>query len=99
MVLQAKTFILTFSEPITIGDLKCELLAQVCGDKKDYDIDFMDVDNIIYRDVPIIGYKNWSKFRNFHKEMGIDFDEILRKHFNEIFTKEALEPFINKINL
>jgi hypothetical protein len=99
MTLENKKFMLTFSEPITIGDLKCKLVAQVCGDQKDYDVDFRDIKDIVYRDVPITGYENWSKFKKFHKEIGIDLDIILRKHFNEIFTEEALEPFINKINL
>ena len=41
--------------------------------------------------------KNWKKFRNFHKEMGIDYDQILSTEFDKIFTKEAISAAIKKI--
>ncbi len=97
MKLQSKSFMLILEEDVTIGELKLTLLAQVMGTKEGFDIEFMDHYDITYMGIEIKGYDNWRKFRNFHKEMGIDYDFHLIKKFNEIFTVEAVKKIVNKV--
>jgi len=99
MKLTAKSFMLNLEETITIGELKANLVAGVMGTKDSFDIEFMDLDEITYMGIPINGYGNWKKFREFHKEMGIDFQAHIDKKFDEIFTKEAVEEFVKFVRL
>ena len=97
MKLTAKSFMLNLEETITVGELKANLVAQVMGTKEGFDIEFMDIIDITYMGIEINGWQNWKKFREFHKEMGIDFQAHIDKKFDEIFTKEAVEEFVKKI--
>jgi hypothetical protein len=97
MKVLSKSFLLHLEETITIGELKVTALASVMGTKEGFDIEFADHYNIFYMGLPIEGYGNWSKFRDFHKEMGIDFDKHLTSKFEEIFTVETVKEFVNKI--
>lgn len=97
MKLSHKSFMLTLTEEVTVGELKTTLLAQVMGDKDSFDIEFIDQIDTSYMGIEINGWQNYKKFRDFHKEMGIDFDAHLHKKFDEIFTKEAVQKYVNKI--
>jgi hypothetical protein len=97
MKLVNKSFLLELTEKIEIGELKATLVASVVGTKEYFDVDFSDVDDMSYMGIKITGYDNWKKFKAFHKEMGIDFDEHMSIKFNEIFTKEIVSEFVNKI--
>ena len=97
MKLANKCFMLTLQEDVTIGNLKATLVAQVMGNKSGYDIEYIDTDNITYMGIDINGIQNWRKFRDFHKEMGIDFDEILSKEFDKIFTEEVVKDIVNAL--
>lgn len=97
MKLIAKSFVLHLEETITVGELKTTLLASVMGTKEGFDIEYTDQIDTSYMGMEIKGYQNWRKFRDFHKEMGIDFDAYLQKKFEEIFTVEAVKKYVNKI--
>ena len=97
MKLTSKSFMLILEETITIGELKATLEAQVMGTKDSFDIEFLDIDEITYMGTPIEGYANWRKFKEFHKEMGIDFSSHINKKFDEIFTQEVVKEFVNKV--
>jgi len=97
MKLTAKSFMLNLEETITVGELKLTAVAQVMGDKDSFDIEFSDVTDVSYMGIEINGWQNWKKFREFHKEMGIDFQAHIDKKFDEIFTKEIVEEFVKKI--
>ena len=99
MKLTAKSFMLNFEETITVGELKTTVVAGVMGSKDEFDIEFMDQTNTSYMGIPIEGYQNWKKFRDFHKEMGIDFDAQITKKFNEIFTQEIMKEAVSKVKL
>jgi hypothetical protein len=93
MKLTSQLIMMNFEHEVTVGDLTATLVAQVCthNDKPaDPEIEFMDIINIKYRGVDIIGYENWKKFRDFHFEMGISYSEILDQEFEKVFTKEAI---------
>jgi hypothetical protein len=97
MELTAKSFFLTLKEEVQIGELKATLVAQVMGNKKEFDIEFTDWDDMSYMGHPIEGYTNWTKFADFHQQMGIDFRKMVDDKFNEIFTKEAVSEFVEKV--
>ena len=97
MKLQSKSFMLTLTEDVTIGELKTTLVAQVMGDKSGFDIEFADQINTSYMGIEINGWQNWKKFKEFHKEMGIDFDAHINKKFDEVFTEAAVKKFVNKV--
>jgi len=50
-----------------------------------------------YLTVPVDGYENWKKFKDFHLGMGINFSTIIDAKFDEIFTKEAVKQHVDKI--
>jgi hypothetical protein len=97
MKLQAKSFMLHLTEDITIGELKMTLVAQVMGTKEGFDIEFTDTYDISYMGIDIKGWQDWKKFRDFHKEMGIDYDAHINKKFEEIFNVATVKKYVNKI--
>ena len=97
MKLESKSFMLMLTENVKVGELEATLVAQVMGDKDAFDIEFCDTINISYMGIELNGYQNYKKFREFHKEMGIDFDAHLNKKFDEIFTKDVVKKFVNKV--
>lgn len=97
MKMTSKRFILNLEEEVQVGELKATLVAQVMGDKKLFDIEFIDIENISYMGIEINGYDSWKKFREFHKGMGIDFNAHLDKKFEEIFTKESIEQIVKDL--
>ena len=97
MKLQSKSFMLTLTEDVQVGELKTTLLAQVMGTKEGFDIEFMDQINTSYMGIELNGWQNWKKFRDFHKEMGIDYDAHLQKKFEEIFNVASVKKYVNKV--
>jgi hypothetical protein len=89
--LESKLLMLTLSSDVQVGPLKATLEAQVCSCGDTIDIDFSDIDNVTYNDVPV---HNFRAFRNMNKEFGIDYDSILGFEFNKIFNKESVKAII-----
>lgn len=91
---------LQYGETVKVGNLKATLVMQVFvyGFKDDgsilMDMDFVDINDISFEGIPIEGYDNWKKFKNFHKEMGIDFDSILNEKANEIFDNDFFKDIV-----
>jgi hypothetical protein len=97
MKLTSKAFILNLVETVSIGELKATLVCLVNGDKEQFYTDFIDIEEISYMGIEIDGYDNWQKFKTFHLEMGINFQELLDKKFEATFSKEALKQIVDKI--
>ena len=97
MKLQSKSFMLTLTEEVQVGELKATLVAQVMGTKEGFDIEFTDHYDIYYMGIEIKGYSDWKKFRDFHKSIGIDYDAHLNKKFEEIFNVASVKKYVNKI--
>jgi hypothetical protein len=97
MKLTSKSFMLTLSEEITIGELKATMSAMVMGTKEGFDIEFSDFYDITYMGIEINGWQNWKKFKEFHKEMGIDYQAIIDTKFEEIFNVASVKKFVNKV--
>ena len=97
-----KSMHLHYSFDVKVGELTATLQAGVWLSKKldgeyQWDCDFMDVTDIAYMGMEIKGYDNWQKFRAFHKEMGINFDELLDQEFHKVMTKDRLDKLVKEI--
>jgi hypothetical protein len=98
-----KTFNLTVEVPVQVGELKAVVEAQIWvynklddGTRK-VDVDFLDTKNITYMGIEIDGYKNWQKFIEFHRGMGIDFNMAIHDKCSEIMSEEAVQNLVKDI--
>jgi hypothetical protein len=41
------------------------------------------------------GYQGFRKLREFHKELGIDLDQLVREEASKQLTPDELEKFVN----
>jgi hypothetical protein len=95
MKITNKTITYILSHDIQIGELTATVEAMVFYTNADsFDVDFADILDIKYMGVSIDGYDNWQKFKNFHKEMGIDYGKMIDDKFTEVFTKAAVLKLI-----
>jgi hypothetical protein len=102
MKITHKTLMINVEFPIEVGQLKTTAVAQLFvtkNDQEEYkaDVEFVDMGKTTYMDMAIEGYTNWQKFKNFHKEMGLNFDKLLDDEFNKVMTEEAVENLIKDI--
>jgi hypothetical protein len=90
--LESKLVMYNLSSTVNIGLLQVELIAQVidCGDEE-LEIEFMDYDNPTLNGVQISSFR---KFINANKIFGIDYDEVLDKEFNKIFTQDRVKEIV-----
>ena len=98
----SKLLMVSVEFPIEVGQLKTTAVAQLHiyenkDGSKGCDVEFMDQENITYMGVAIDGYNNWRKFCDFHKEMGIDFQDLLHKEFDKVWTKEFTDEYVKDI--
>jgi hypothetical protein len=98
-----KTFNLTVEVSVQVGELKAIVEAQIWvynklddGTRK-VDVDFLDTRDITYMGIEIDGYKNWHKFTEFHKGMGIDFNRAIHDKCSEIMSDEAVQNLVKDI--
>jgi hypothetical protein len=92
MKVTRKLLMVSVEVPVQVGELKCICEYQVCRnlnsrDEVD-DIDYIDITDISYMGIEIKGYDNWNKFKKFHMEMGIDWNQAIEgeamKHKSDI---------------
>lgn len=98
------TLMVNVEHDLEVGPLKLKAIHQVClYEKSDGDIGG-DVDLIDYTDITYMGvkvsnnYDNWRKFCEFHRDMGIDFDELISEACNEVMTREKVNELIAKLS-
>ena len=76
--------------PVKIGGLECTAEFQVTRDlgSRDEvdDIDFVDIMNISYLGIPIKVGDNWNRFKKFHIEFGIDWNQAIE---GEVMKKKS----------
>ena len=98
-----KTVNLTVEVPVQVGELKAVVEAQIWVYNKhddgtrEVDVDFLDTKNITYMGIEIDGYKNWHKFTEFHKGMGIDFNVAIHTECLKIMSDEAVQDLVKDI--
>jgi len=101
-LITSKMLMVTVEFPIAVGQLKTTAQAQLHiylnkEGSRGCDVEFVDQDDTTYMGVEIGGYSNWRKFCEFHKGMGIDFENLLQKEFDKVWTKEFTAEFIKDI--
>jgi len=92
MKVTSKLLMVMVEVPIQVGELKCKAEMQVCrtlghlenANEGEDDIDFADISDITYMGIPIEGYANFKKFKQFHLEMGIDWNLAIRNKLEEM---------------
>ncbi len=91
--LESKLVMYNLSAIVNMGPLQVELLAQVidCGDGE-----LEIVGNLYYENPTLNGVQisSFRKFINANKEFGIDYDEVLDKEFNKIFTQDRVKEIV-----
>ena len=98
MKVTSKLLMLMVEVQIEMGELKCNAQMQVCRhlgqvethNEMEDEIEFADISDITYMGIPIQGYNNWKKFKQFHLEMGIDWDKALAQKIAEM-TNDIIE--------
>jgi hypothetical protein len=96
-----KTIFLNISVPVEIGQIKLDHIYQISvyrakeKGKVLYDIDDVDYQNISYMGMKVEGYQGFRKLREFHKELGIDLDQLVREEASKQLTPDELEKFVN----
>jgi hypothetical protein len=98
----SKMLMVTTEFPIAVGQLKTTAQAQLHiysnnDGSRGCDAEFVDQENTTYMGVEIGGYNNFRKFCEFHKEMGINFEDLLHKEFGKVWTDEFTAEFIKDI--
>ena len=92
MKVTSKLLMVMVEVPVQVGELKCKAEMQVCrtlghlenANEGEDDIDFADISDITYLGIPIEGYANFKKFKQFHLEMGIDWNLAIRNKLEEM---------------
>jgi hypothetical protein len=100
--LVSKLLMVSVEFPIEVGQLKTTAMASLHiyereDGSKGCDVEFVDQNETTYMGVSIDGYGNWRKFCDFHKEMGIDFQDLLHKEFDKVWTDEFTAEYIKDI--
>jgi hypothetical protein len=101
MKVTSKLLMVMVEVPIQVGELKCKAEMQVCrtlghlenANEGEDDIDFADISDITYMGIPIEGYANFKKFKQFHLEMGIDWNLAIRNKLEEM--QDEITELIN----
>jgi hypothetical protein len=96
-----KTIFLNISVPVEIGQIKLDHVYQISVYKAKeegkilYDIDDIDNQNVIYMGMKVEGYKGFKKLREFHNELGINLDELIKEKASKQLTPDELEKWLN----
>jgi hypothetical protein len=92
----------TYQFDVTVGDIKAivEMSLVVWKDNDDnsiqHETEFTDITYITYRGMEIQGYDKWTKFKEFHKEMGIDYDKLIQAEYDKVVTDKAINKLVKE---
>jgi hypothetical protein len=99
MKITSKLLYVMVEVPVQVGELKCMCEVQICKslneENKDdeLEIEMADVNEVTYMGVPIQGYANFRKFKQFHLEMGIDWSSALANKLEEM--QDEIKELVN----
>jgi hypothetical protein len=97
MKVTSKLLMVMVEVPVQVGELKCICEVQTCkslnGENEEVDIDMADINEVTYMGVPIQGYANFKKFKQFHLEMGIDWNSAIVNKLNEM--QDEIKELVN----
>lgn len=87
----------TVKKTIKIGNIiinmtaPCEVYYSTNNGAYAEALDYWGIKTIEYNDIVIDDYKNIRKFRDFHKDMGIDIEEEMKKHRDDLENEQLLK--------
>ena len=88
---------LSVEVPFQIGQVKGNAIVMVFfDDSRRPDIDYSNVEDVTYMDMPIKGYDGWRKLKDFHNELGIDLRQLVHDHTEKIMTKSVIEQIMDE---
>ena len=100
MEVTRSTLMFNVKTPVQVGELKMNVISQVCvymgkNGIITKDVDFMDHEDVTYHGVPLENtYSAWRKFVDFHKEMGIDFNKLVNEATEKAFDSKKLDLLV-----
>ena len=100
MEVTRSTLLFNVKTPVQVGELKMNVISQVCvymgkNGIITKDVDFMDHEDVTYHGVPLENtYSAWRKFVDFHKEMGIDFNKLVDEATEKAFDSKKLDLLV-----
>ena len=103
MKVTSATLMVHVENKIEVGPLKLTAIHQICLYKnKDgsigHDFDLIDHTDVTYMGVPIDNdYKSWRKFVGFHKEMGINFDNLINEESDKALTEQDIKIMVSDL--
>jgi hypothetical protein len=103
MKVTSATLMVNVENKIEVGPLKLTAIHQIClYENKDgsiaHDVDLMDHTDVTYMGVPIDDdYKNWRKFVDFHKEMGINFDKLINEESEKVLIEQNIKRMVSDL--
>ena len=97
--IQNRLIHLNVEVPFEVGQVKGNAIVMVCFDNsRKPDVDYADIENVTYMDMPIEGYAGWKKLREFHEELGIDLNKLIESHTKTVLTDSVLKEIVSKYN-
>jgi hypothetical protein len=85
--------------PFQIGQVKGNAICIIFfDDSKSPDIDFADVQDVTYMDMPVKGYEGWKKLIIFHQELGIDLNKLVDDYTESVLTESVVKQIMNENN-
>jgi hypothetical protein len=85
--------------PFQIGQVKGNAIVMVFFDNtRDPDIDYADVQDVTYMDMPVKGYDGWKKLITFHQELGIDLNKLVDDYAKSVLTESVVKQIMNENN-
>jgi hypothetical protein len=102
MQLKYQRLFSTYQFEVEVGDIKATLDMSLVVWKDDsdeevqYETEFTDISHITYRGMEIQGYNKWNKFKEFHKEMGIDYEELIQAEYDKVVTDKVVNKLVKE---
>jgi hypothetical protein len=90
----------TYQFDVEVGDIKATLDMSLVVWKDDsdeevqFETEFTDITNITYRGMEIEGYGKWTKFKEFHMEMGIDYETLIQAEYDKVVTEDVVKQLV-----
>jgi hypothetical protein len=87
---------------VEVGDIKATLDMSLIVWKDDNDnsvqheTEFTDISHITYRGIEIQGYDKWTKFKEFHMEMGIDYEKLIQAEYDKVVTDKVVNKLVKE---
>lgn len=96
----SKTLMVQLGVPVEVGPIKLTNVFQVSiyhssSNGIEFDIDDYDYQDITYMGMKVDSdYKSFNKFKDFHKEMGIDLVKLITDESARILSPEMMTKWV-----